>query len=136
MGQEFAKPVVLSRDERKQRFVGDIDLQVSNDYSVCSTIAKEGYIKQLGAQSLIYGVKRLVEDEVLDYYLNVKAELIEGQSIATYRVDVNKDDEIEAGYIQKKPSKNYQDWIYVPRKGTKRATFVGTSDGDSLGKCL
>lgn len=109
LGQESAKPVVISHDECKQRFVGDIDLQVCHDYSVCRIIAREGYIEQLGARSLIHGVKRLVEDEVLDHYLDANAELKEGQSIATYRVDVNEDDEIEVDYVQQKTWTNYED---------------------------
>lgn len=104
LGQELTKPVVTSHDEGKQRFVGDIDLQVSSDYSVCRLIAAEGYVAQLGARSLIDGVRRLVEDEVLDHYLNAEAEIKEGQSIATYCVDVNEDKEIEVGYVQNKAS--------------------------------
>lgn len=101
LGQELAKPIVISDDEDKQRFVGDIDLQVSKDYSVCRIIAKDGYVEQLGARSLISGVKRLVEGEVLDLYLDKDAELKEGQDIATYRVEVNEDDEIEVCHVQK-----------------------------------
>lgn len=100
IGKELAKPVVVSREEEKQRFVGDIDLQVPNDYSVCRIIAKEEYIDQLGARSVINGVNRMIEGEVIDHYLEMEDEIKDGQGITTYRVQSNVDDDIEVCYVR------------------------------------
>lgn len=86
VGKNMAKPIVVSRDRKEQRFVGNIDLQVPKDYSICRIIAQEEYLVQLGARSVISGVRRLVEDEVLDHFLDIDAEITEDQGITTYRV--------------------------------------------------
>lgn len=58
VGKELAKPVVITPGRENQRFIGDIHLQAVQDYSICRVIAKEEYVEQLGARSLIEGVKR------------------------------------------------------------------------------
>ncbi|KAI7773406.1 hypothetical protein LA080_011061 [Diaporthe eres] len=95
LGKELAKPVVISREEEKQRFIGDIDLQVPKDYTVCRIIAHDEYVEQLGARSVINGVNRMIEGEVIDHYLEMEDEIREGQGLTTYRVQANLDDDIE-----------------------------------------
>lgn len=99
LGKELAKPVVISEDETRQRFVGDIDLQVPKDYSVCRIIAEEEYLEQLGARSVINGVNRLIESEIVDHYLEMNDEIKEYQGITTYRVELNVDGGIEVCYV-------------------------------------
>lgn len=101
VGKELAKPVVVSREEGKQRFVGDIDLQVPKDYTVCRIIAQDEYVEQLGARSVINGVNRMIEGEVIDHYLEMEDEIREGQGITTYRVQPNLDDDIEVCYVRR-----------------------------------
>lgn len=101
VGKELAKPVVVSREEEKQRFVGDIDLQIPKDYTVCRIIAHDEYIEQLGARSVINGVNRMIEGEVIDHYLEVEDEIREGQGITAYRVQANLDDGIEVCYVRR-----------------------------------
>lgn len=101
LGKELAKPVVITREEEKQRFVGDIDLQVPKDYSVCRIIAQDEYVEQLGARSVINGVNRMIEGEVIDHYLEMDDEIKEDQGIATYRVQSNVDDDIEVCYVRR-----------------------------------
>lgn len=100
LGKELARPVVVSRDEKKQRFVGDIDLQVPKDYSVCRIIAHDEYVEQLGARSVINGVNRMIEGEVIDHYLEMEDEIREDQGTTTYRVQANLDDDIEVCYVR------------------------------------
>ncbi|POS77932.1 hypothetical protein DHEL01_v203673 [Diaporthe helianthi] len=100
VGRDLANPVVVTREEEKQRFLGDIDLQVRKDYSACRIIARDEYVEQLGARSVINGVNRMIEGEVIDHYLNMEDEIREGQGIATYRVQPNVDDEIEVCYVR------------------------------------
>lgn len=100
LGKELARPVVVSRDEKKQRFVGDIDLQVPKDYSICRIIAQEEYVKKLGARSVINGVSRMIEGEVIDHYLEMEDEIKEDQGTTTYRVQANLDDDIEVCYVR------------------------------------
>lgn len=99
VGKEMAKPIVVSRDKKEQRFVGNVDLQVRKDYSICRIIAQEEYLVQLGARSVISGVSRLVEDEVLDHFLDIDEEIAEDQGVTTYRVEPNRDDEIEVCFV-------------------------------------
>ena len=99
LGKDLAKPVVISEDENSQRFVGDIDLQVPKDYSLCRTIAQEEYLEQLGARSVINGVNRLIEGEIVDHYLDQDGEIREDQGVTTYRVTLNVDDGIEVCHV-------------------------------------
>lgn len=101
LGKELAKPVMISPEEDKQRFVGDIDLQVPKDYTVCRIIAHDEYVEQLGARSVINGVNRMIEGEVIDHYLEMEDEIREGQGITTYRVQANLDDDIEVCYVRR-----------------------------------
>lgn len=95
-GQEIAQPVSLSDDEKRDRLVGDIDLRVSRDYSLCRVIARDYYDQQLGARSVIEGVERMVRSEVLDHYIWETDEPVrDGQGRAEYRAEVNADDEVE-----------------------------------------
>lgn len=100
VGKELAKPVAVTREEEKQRFVGDIDLHVPKDYSVCRIIAQDEYVEQLGARSVINGVNRMIEGEVIDHYLEMEDEIKEGQGVATYRVQPNVDDDIEVCHVR------------------------------------
>lgn len=95
LAMELAKPVVIPDDKKKIRFVGKIDLQVPKDYSVCRAIAEEEYLEELGARSLISGVRRLIDNEVMEDYLEIDEEIREDQDIITIRVELNVDGEIE-----------------------------------------
>ncbi|ROV93474.1 hypothetical protein VSDG_06732 [Cytospora chrysosperma] len=99
LGTELAKPVIVSEDETRRRLVGLIDLQVLKDYSVCRAIANEAYLEQLGARSVIDGVRRLIESEVIDHYLEIHDEIKEDQGEVTYRVELNVDGGIEVCYV-------------------------------------
>ncbi|KUI61232.1 Chaperone protein ClpB [Cytospora mali] len=100
VGKELAKPIVISEEETRQRFVGNIDLQVPKDYSICRIIAKEEYLEQLGARSVINGVRRMIEGEVLDHYLELEGEIREDQGVTTYRVTPNQEDGVEVCYVR------------------------------------
>lgn len=97
--KDLAKPVVISEDETRQRSVGNIDLQVPKDYSICRIIAEKEYLESLGARSLINGVNRMIESVIIDHYLEIHDEIKEDQDITTYRLEVNVDGGIEVCYI-------------------------------------
>lgn len=97
-GMQLPMPVVTSSEGPQQRLVGNIDLRVARDYSTCRIIAETEYVQQLGARSLFKGVKRLVESEVLEHYLSVDDEIVQGQDVATYRVESTEDDDIQVYY--------------------------------------
>ncbi|KAI3395837.1 hypothetical protein diail_850 [Diaporthe ilicicola] len=103
VGKDLSRPVVVTHEEGKQRLVGDIDLQVPNDYSVCRIIAQQEYVDQLGARSVISGVYRMIEGKVIDDYLEMDDEIKEGQGITTYRVQSNVDGDIEVSYVRPAP---------------------------------
>lgn len=99
LGKEMARPIIISEDEARQRLVCRINLQVLKDYSLCRAIAKEAYLEQLGARSVIDGVRRVIESEVIDYYLEINDGIKEDQDEVTYRVELNVDGGIEVYYV-------------------------------------
>lgn len=97
VGKSKIKPVCLTHEVAKQRFVGKVELQVSSlrDYAVCRVMAKS-YNRFIGARSVKSGVRRLVEKPVSDlYYDEAHAEVTEDQDVVAYRVDVDVEDKIK-----------------------------------------
>ncbi|CAN8105255.1 unnamed protein product [Discula destructiva] len=120
VGKEMAKSLVVSRDMTTQRFIGDIDMQVPRDYSICQIIAQEEYLEQLGARSVINGVHRLIEDPILDHFLGIESAITEGQGTTTYRVEANRDHDIEICYAGMTKANEYA---------------VGNAAGEQDGTC-
>jgi ATP-dependent Clp protease ATP-binding subunit ClpA len=66
---------------------------------MCKVLAIEEYDEDLGARSLITAVKAMVEDVLVGSYLDVNEEIVEGQAMQEYVVDVRNgqvDDESKA----------------------------------------
>ena len=68
-------------------------MRVRGDASVCSTIAEGQYHPDLGARSLIPAVKSMVEDALLEIYLEVDSFIEESSEVVDYAVSA-KDGEI------------------------------------------
>jgi hypothetical protein len=92
LADELRKPVRLSAGQQ-QRLVGNIQLSMRNDASICSKLAREHYDQRLGARSIKAGVTS-VEDAVLEAYLKVDGEIEEdGEDLKGFAIDLY-DDEI------------------------------------------
>ena len=72
----------------KERLLGNVYLKIRRDASVCSLLAAEGYDEDLGARSLINTVKHVVEEPVVEAYLEVNKEIVEGQAMMEFQVSI------------------------------------------------
>ena len=56
--------------------LGDIRLRIRHDASVCIALAKDSYLRELGARSLS-GAAKKVEDMLVGLYLEESGEIVE-----------------------------------------------------------
>lgn len=93
LGKQLSRPIRLSDNKSEEQLVGDVDMRVDDDYTVCRLLA-EGYIPQTGARSIMKTVERRVKAEVVrDYCFDVVVpEVTSGQGVTAYgvRADVDK----------------------------------------------
>ncbi|KAK8016815.1 hypothetical protein PG993_015004 [Apiospora rasikravindrae] len=73
-GLEAVRPVQLARD----RLVGDVNLHIRQGWSLCSALARTGYVPELGARSLAAEVDERVRGPLVDAYLQNGDEIAEG----------------------------------------------------------
>lgn len=92
LGQKVHTPVNLSSGPNEQ-LLGNIQLHVRRDASVCRTLAEVEYHQDLGARSLITAVKS-IEDLLVESYLDQDEEVMEGDEMLDFVVDVNAGDVI------------------------------------------
>ena len=67
------------------------DLEVNRSYSVCQTLADQGYIQELGARSIINTVHRQVKMPLARQYLAARDEVREDQPAGKFVVRVDAD---------------------------------------------
>ncbi|RDL35746.1 Uncharacterized protein BP5553_06358 [Venustampulla echinocandica] len=87
LSQKVCTSVNLSPGPNEQ-LLGNIKLRIRRDASVCKVIADAEYHADLGARSLITAVKGLVEDVLVERYLEVDREIKEGEKVGML-VDIN-----------------------------------------------
>lgn len=71
-----------------ERLLGNVYLRVKRDSSVCTVLAEEGYDEDLGARSLINTVKFIIEEVLVEAYLELEEEIKEGQEMMEFVVSV------------------------------------------------
>lgn len=86
LARRVKAPVTLSGDSHEQ-LLGNIHLRVHRDASVCRSLAEAGYSPDLGARSLATAVK-LVEDQLVETYLEDEEEIVEGEEVREFCVDL------------------------------------------------
>ncbi|KAI0128120.1 P-loop containing nucleoside triphosphate hydrolase protein [Hypoxylon sp. NC0597] len=91
----IAGPVVKSEDPDEDRLIGNVQLQITNDASVCSTIANEHYLPEFGASSIAHGVDATITNQLISRYLEDGDDFSEDQAESKYRVGTNEDNEVE-----------------------------------------
>lgn len=67
--------------------MGNIHLRIRKDSSVCRSLATAEYSSDLGARSLATAVK-LVEDKLVETYLEEEEEIVEGKGVHEFCVDM------------------------------------------------
>ncbi|KAI1387329.1 P-loop containing nucleoside triphosphate hydrolase protein [Hypoxylon trugodes] len=100
MEAEVDRKVRLTLNKEEDIYVGNINIRVNKDATVCSTIAQEEYDRKTGARSINQGLERVVEDPLIDKYLKIDEELDENQPVARFVVDVNVDKDVEVRLVR------------------------------------
>ncbi|KAI2634775.1 P-loop containing nucleoside triphosphate hydrolase protein [Hypomontagnella submonticulosa] len=96
---EVSRQVRLTLNRESDVYVGNINISINNDATVCSTIANEEYDKKTGARSISQAVERSVQDPLVSQYLKNGDEFKEDQPITHFVVDVNVDGEVEVRLV-------------------------------------
>ncbi|KAK8851225.1 P-loop containing nucleoside triphosphate hydrolase protein [Apiospora arundinis] len=94
-GGEAMLPVRIANDEARDRLVGDVQLEIRQGYSLCSALAREGYVQELGARSLIAEVDDQVRGPLVDAYLQNLEEIVEDGGTTRCLASVDPDGAIE-----------------------------------------
>ena len=100
--QKVRKKINLSFGPEEQ-LLGNVYLRVRRDGSVCKLLAAEGYDEDLGARSLIVTVKSVVEDAVVETYLEVNEEIVEDQKLTEFVVDITSKREVVVHMVNAGP---------------------------------
>ena len=100
--QKVRKKINLSFGPEEQ-LLGNVYLRVRRDGSVCKLLAAEGYDEDLGARSLIVTVKSVVEDAVVETYLEVNEEIVEDQKLTEFVVDITPKREVVVHMVNAGP---------------------------------
>jgi hypothetical protein len=90
LAQKVRTPINLSPGANEQ-LLGNVQIKIRRDASVCRTLAEAEYHSDLGARSLITGAK-IVEDRLVEVYLDVDEKIRESDSVVQFVVDVNGGD--------------------------------------------
>ncbi|KAI1804817.1 P-loop containing nucleoside triphosphate hydrolase protein [Daldinia bambusicola] len=96
---EVLRRVRLTLNKEEDVYVGNINVSIKNDATVCTTITRDEYDKQTGARSINLAVERLVQDPLVSKYLKNGDEFDENQPTTSFVIDVDVDGEIEARLV-------------------------------------
>ncbi|KAI1410303.1 P-loop containing nucleoside triphosphate hydrolase protein [Hypoxylon sp. FL1857] len=91
----IAGPVVKSENPDEDRLIGNVQLQIANNASVCSIIANEHYLPEFGASSISHGVDSTITSQLISRYLEDGDDFSEDQAETKYRIGTNEDNEVE-----------------------------------------
>ncbi|KAK6220723.1 hypothetical protein LQW54_001914 [Pestalotiopsis sp. IQ-011] len=96
---EVANPVKLSDKKEEDRYIGNVRIEVKNDSSTFSHIARHSYLPQTGARSIFDGLERQVIEEMTDLYLKDGDDLHKDQPETLFEIGMGKDKEVEIKLI-------------------------------------
>lgn len=78
LGRKLTDPIDCCEEPASFRAVGNVDLQIKRGYSVNRALAKQGYVKELGACSIMNTIDRDVKMPLVGSYLASREEICEG----------------------------------------------------------
>ncbi|KAF3063755.1 putative ATP-dependent Clp protease ATP-binding subunit [Daldinia childiae] len=96
---EVIQHVRLALNKEEDVYVGNINIRIKNDATVCSAITRDEYDKKTGARSINQAVERMVQDPLVSQYLKDGDEFDENQPITSFVVDVDVDGEVEVRLV-------------------------------------
>lgn len=88
-GRELVKPIDITEEPSRYWPAGNINLRIKQGYSVCKALAEEGYVKELGARSIINTIDRDIRKPLISGYLASRDTIREDQSAAGFVVGVD-----------------------------------------------
>lgn len=91
----LAQPVKLPPTKQGDNLVGNIRLDVTNDCVVCSKVADDYYVPELGARSIFGGVEEVIADPLVDQYLENGEDFAEDQKETRFTVGVDSGKEVD-----------------------------------------
>ncbi|KAI0161903.1 P-loop containing nucleoside triphosphate hydrolase protein [Hypoxylon sp. FL1284] len=94
MEERIAAPVVKATNPDEDQLVGNVHLQISDNAAVCSHIADNYYIPELGARSISRGVDATITNPLVNWYLEDGDDFAEDQAHSHFRVGANKSNEV------------------------------------------
>ncbi|KAI8956640.1 hypothetical protein F5Y11DRAFT_353435 [Daldinia sp. FL1419] len=93
--ERIAGPVVNSEDPDEESLIGNVQLKITNNATVCSAIAKEYYLPELGAKSIARGVDSIIATPLIGLYLEDGDDFSEDQPETKYKIGTNEENEVE-----------------------------------------
>ncbi|KAI0010269.1 P-loop containing nucleoside triphosphate hydrolase protein [Xylariaceae sp. FL0662B] len=90
-----SQPVVVTPTKKGDRLVGNIQLNIMRDATVCSTIANDYYEPQLGARSIFNGIDEVVVTPLVAQYLKDGDGFDEDQEETSFEVGIDSEQEVE-----------------------------------------
>ncbi|CAJ2513917.1 Uu.00g020360.m01.CDS01 [Anthostomella pinea] len=99
--ERLARPIVVSRSSQRDNLVGNVRLDILNDSTICSSIARDSYVPQLGARSIFNGADDVVTAPLVSRYLSDGDDFTEEQEETQFRIGVDADEEVEVWLVPK-----------------------------------
>lgn len=93
--EDLRQPPVISRNGQNNRLVGNVYLTIKDDVEVCSAIARDGYMPQLGARSIRRAVDEAIRMPLVEQYLEIDEDIRADQPIVHFTVGINADNEVD-----------------------------------------
>ncbi|KAI1373965.1 P-loop containing nucleoside triphosphate hydrolase protein [Hypoxylon crocopeplum] len=92
---KLASPVVKSANPDEDKPVGNVQMRLLDNAAVCSKIAKEYYLPEVGARSISGGVDATITHSVIGQYLEDGDDYNEDQAETKFQVGISEENEVE-----------------------------------------
>ncbi|OTB00528.1 hypothetical protein M426DRAFT_234746 [Hypoxylon sp. CI-4A] len=90
----IAAPIVKSDNPDEDQLIGNVQLEITNNAGVCSAIASEYYLPELGARSFAHGIDATITNPLISQYLEEGDDFSEDQAEIKFKVGTNEENEI------------------------------------------
>ncbi|KAI1759783.1 P-loop containing nucleoside triphosphate hydrolase protein [Hypoxylon sp. FL1150] len=94
MEAKIAEPIVKATNPDDDKLVGNVHLQMTDNAAVCTHIADNYYLPELGARSISRGVDATITNPLVNWYLEDGDDFTEDQAHTHFRVGMNKSNEV------------------------------------------
>ncbi|KAK3294138.1 P-loop containing nucleoside triphosphate hydrolase protein [Chaetomium fimeti] len=88
-GRQLARPINTSEEPARYCPVGNVHLQIKRGYTVNKALVERGYVKELGARSIINAIDSEIRMPLIGKYLAAREEVREDQPAVGFLVGVD-----------------------------------------------